>query len=125
MNIKEQQGQSLERFGIVSVVVETQPCVGGKIVQNLAHTHMHIHSHARTREIQEWWLGISRRKPLYIEWINNKVLQYSVYVCAVAQSCLTFCNPMDRSTPGSSVLGIFQARMLEWVAISSSSRGSS
>ena len=42
----------------------------------------------------------------------------------VAQSCLTPCNPMDCSPPGSSVDGIFQARILEWVAISSS-RGSS
>ena len=36
----------------------------------------------------------------------------------VAQSCLTLCNPMDCSLPGSSVYGIFQARVLEWVAIS-------
>ena len=33
------------------------------------------------------------------------------------QSCLTLCDPMDRSLPGSSVRGIFQARVLEWVAI--------
>ena len=36
----------------------------------------------------------------------------------VAQSCPTLCNPMDCSPPGSSVHGIFQARVLEWVAIS-------
>ena len=36
----------------------------------------------------------------------------------VAQSCPTFCDPMDCSPPGSSVHGIFQARVLEWVAIS-------
>ena len=35
----------------------------------------------------------------------------------VAQSRLTLCNPMDCSLPGSSVLGIFQARVLAWVAI--------
>ena len=35
-----------------------------------------------------------------------------------AQSCPTLCDPMDCSPPGSSVHGIFQARMLEWVAIS-------
>ena len=48
------------------------------------------------------------------------------YACAgsVAQSCLTLCGPMDCSPPGSSVHGILQARILEWVAISSS-RGSS
>ena len=35
----------------------------------------------------------------------------------VAQSCLTLCDPMDCSLPGSSVHGILQARILEWVAI--------
>ena len=38
-----------------------------------------------------------------------------------AQSCLTLCNPMDCNPLGSSVHGIFQARRLEWVAISFSS----
>ena len=38
----------------------------------------------------------------------------------VAQSCLTQCNPMDCSPPGSSVHGILQARILEWVAMPSS-----
>ena len=42
----------------------------------------------------------------------------------VAQSCLTLCNPVNCSLPGSSILGILQARILEWVAISFS-RGSS
>ena len=39
----------------------------------------------------------------------------------VAQSCLTLSDPMDRSLPGSSVHGIFQARVLEWGAIAFSS----
>ena len=42
----------------------------------------------------------------------------------IAQSCPTLCDPMDCSLPVSSVYGIFQARILEWVAISFS-RGSS
>ena len=42
----------------------------------------------------------------------------------VAQSCLTLCDPMDCSLPVSSVHGIFQTRVLEWVAVSFS-RGSS
>ena len=45
-------------------------------------------------------------------------------MCLVDQSCLTLCNPMDCSPPGSSVHGILQARILEWVAIPFS-RGSS
>ena len=44
--------------------------------------------------------------------------------CLVAQSCPTLCDPMDCSPPGSSVHGISQARILEWVAISFSRRSS-
>ena len=57
-------------------------------------------------------------------------LFYCVCVCARArarmhvQSCLTLCNPMDCSPLSSSVYGIFQGRILEWVAMPSS-RGSS
>ena len=40
----------------------------------------------------------------------------------VAQLCLTLCDPMDCSLPGSSVHGIFQARGLEWGAIACSER---
>ena len=42
----------------------------------------------------------------------------------VAQSCPTLCDPMDYSSPGSSVHGVFQARILKWIAISFS-KGSS
>ena len=49
---------------------------------------------------------------------------FSFIVCACAQLCPTLCDPMDCSTPGFFVHGIFQARILEWVVISSS-RGSS
>ena len=39
-------------------------------------------------------------------------------VCVlVAQSCPTLCDPMDCSSPGSSVHGILQARILVWIAI--------
>ena len=41
----------------------------------------------------------------------------SVQFSTVAQSCPTLCDPMDCSLPGSSVHGIFQARVLEWGAI--------
>ena len=44
--------------------------------------------------------------------------------CSVTKLCLTLCNLMDSSPPGSSVHQIAQARILEWVAISLS-RGSS
>ena len=47
-----------------------------------------------------------------------------VSVCSVAELCLILCNPEHCSPPGSSVHGIFQATILEWIAISYS-RGSS
>ena len=40
----------------------------------------------------------------------------------VTQSCLTLCDPMYYSPPGSSVRGLLQARTLEWVAIPFSRR---
>ena len=47
-----------------------------------------------------------------------------VSVAKSLQSCLTLCDPMDCSLPGSSVHGMLQAKTLEWVAMPSS-RGSS
>ena len=41
-----------------------------------------------------------------------------MHVCLIPQSCLTLYDPMNCSLPGSSVQGIFQAGILEWVAIS-------
>ena len=50
---------------------------------------------------------------------NLKIYMYKMCVCVkLLQSCLTLCDPMDCSPPGSSVHGILQARILEWVAIS-------
>ena len=46
-------------------------------------------------------------------WMVGKM----VLCVSVAQSCLTLCDPMDCNPPGSSVHGISQVRILEWVAI--------
>jgi len=54
----------------------------------------------------------------------REVIHFFVYVCSVVQSCLTLCDPIDCSLPGSFVHGIFLARILEWVAISSSRQSS-
>ena len=49
---------------------------------------------------------------------NPKSTQYDFYLaCEVTQSCPTLSNPMDCSLPGSSIHGIFQARVLEWGVI--------
>ena len=64
-----------------------------------------------------------------ITWLCYEIGKQEVYTCvqcdgggvlySVAQSCLTLCDPVDCSPPGSSAHGIFQARTLEWGAISS------
>ena len=59
-----------------------------------------------------------------LEMVKHFVCMKSESESEVAQSCLTLCDPVDCSPPGSSVHGILQARILEWVAISFS-RGSS
>ena len=49
---------------------------------------------------------------------SESVIQIDIcFCCSVAKSCLTLCDPMDCSPPGSSVRGIFQARVLEWGVI--------
>ena len=65
-------------------------------LSKFTHTHPHTHTHTH----------------IYL------------YMCLCAKSCLSFCDPTNCSLPGSSVHGIFQARILEWVAFSFS-RGSS
>ena len=49
---------------------------------------------------------------------HNLGSKFHISCYLVANSCSTLCNPMDCSPPGSSVHGISQARILEWVAIS-------
>ena len=68
-----------------------------------------------------WGPSSPTRDWTHIPWIERQILNHW-YVCA--QSCLTLCNLVDCCPPGFSVLEIFQARILKWVAISYS-RGSS
>ena len=55
-----------------------------------------------------------------VKWALGSITMNKASAAAAAkslQSCLTLCNPLDSSPPGSSVHGIFQARVLELVAI--------
>ena len=56
---------------------------------------------------QEHWSGLPFPSPMHESESESQV----------AQSCLTLSNPVDCSLPGSSIHGIFQARVLEWGAI--------
>ena len=53
--------------------------------------------------------------------IRAQVVAAAAAAAKSLQSCLTLCDPIDGSPPGSPVPGILQARTLEWVAISFSS----
>ena len=53
---------------------------------------------------QEYWSGVPFPSPMHETESESQV----------AQSCPTLCDPMDCSLPGSSIHGIFQARVLEW-----------
>ena len=59
----------------------------------------------------------------YIWLLGVSSTSHCVCVCARAQLCLTLCDLLECSLPGSSVHGIFQARILDWVAISCQSLG--
>ena len=83
-------------------------------------------SSSRTRN-QTHILCIGRQ--ILNHWTTRKVPGHHLLICCCMhakslQSCLTLCDPMDCSPPASSVRGAVQARILGWVAISSS-RGSS
>ena len=54
-------------------------------------------------------------------WSPNRWNTWEVPLLLLLQSCLTLCDPIDGSPPGSPVPGMLQARTLEWVAISFSS----
>ena len=74
-----------------------------------------------------WSTVLSIDPPAYA--INWRVILFSfcpnlLCACLVIWSCLTLCNPMDCSPPSSSVHGIFLAKILEWVTISSSRESS-
>ena len=82
-----------------------------------------------------WWAAIygvaqsrTRLKRLssssssYVMAPNRLILEFMCLHAKLFQSCLTLYDPMDDSLPGSSVSGILQERMLEWVAVPSSRR---
>ena len=96
-----------------------------RVKQGQRESSSHSWSSGESQVSQEWASPAVPAETSYclrtthgeqVKWSEEKVL--------VAQSCLTLCDPMDCSPPGSSIRGILQARTLEWVAIPFS-RGSS
>ena len=68
------------------------------------------HGNSHRCYIKEWMCGV-------FSVTESKLTLLTAY--AHAQLCLTLCNPMDCSPPGSSVYGILQTKILEWVAMPS------
>ena len=112
-----------------------------------SHTHTHTHTLFQILFIIGYYKILSRVFPVLYSWslLIISSIHSNMYILIpnscfipprhlpfliskikmkVTKSCLTLCNPMPCSPPGSSVHGLFQARVLEWVAISFS-RGSS
>ena len=70
-----------------------------------------------------WFMGLMFEVPMQYCSLQHQTLLPSTVTCTTAaakslQSCPTLCDPVDSSPPGSAVPGTFQARTLEWVAIS-------
>ena len=97
---------------------------GKHIIAHLVLVKSYLSHRDICSPISHPWKQLSWGSP-WLLWIHLELLNVACGVlCLVAQSCLTLCNPMDCSLPGSSVHGISQTSRLEWVAISFSSRSS-
>ena len=96
----------------------------GVVIQEALNKHVEIHSNYKIPTTQwepimchAWYLPL-KSFHLILNEIEGLLRVLSRGVCVlVTQSCPTLCNPKNCSPPGSSVHGILQARMLEWVAI--------
>ena len=88
---------------------------------SFVHLGWTIHMHGEGERESKRKANKIRRcsKPMGVRWFISQIVKSEI-----SQLCPTLCDSMDCSLPRSSVQGIFQARVLEWVAISYS-RGSS
>ena len=96
------------------IILLTQGCKDGLVIY-----FFNVHTVVWTLKWlypQKWGMCVCLHKKIYLVYKSDD--------SEVLQLCPTLCNPMDCSLPGSSVHGIFQARILEWVAISFSRRSS-
>ena len=80
----------------------------------------------KAEDIKKRWQEYTEELYKLKQVFSGVVFLEIVYIAAAAaakllQSCLTLCDPIDGSTPGSPIPGVLQARTLEWVAISFSS----
>ena len=91
--------------------------------QQLWHMGLVALQHVGSSWTRDWTCRPCLDRQILNHWTTRQVLFdiFFLYACMYAkslQSCPTLCNPMDSSPPGSSVHGILQARIVEWVTIS-------
>ena len=82
----------------------------------------------RVISLVDWALEVSAPTPKAQNLISDQERKFHkqfvrTFISKLLRSCLTLCDPIDGSPPGSTVPGILQARTLEWVAISFSNEG--
>ena len=91
-------------------------------------SHMKWWNEALSRGCRSWVISIGCSQGFWVTFshIENKFCTSTGHGCvySVTQSCLTLCDILDCSPQGASFLGVLQARMLEWVVISSSRESS-
>ena len=78
-----------------------------------------LHGIFQARVLEWGAIAFSRQFPRTCEYVtvHGQWDQVVTFCCSVTKSCPTLSDPMDCSPPGSSLHGIFQARVLEWGAI--------
>ena len=97
-------------------------------LQSLGHRELDMTEHHLpiTHE-KTLHMDVTRWSTLKSDWLYSlqpKMEKLYEWVSEVIQSCPTLCDPMDCSLLGSYIHGIFQSRIMEWVAISFSGRSS-
>ena len=102
----------------------------GEILKHLVLWTVHIpqlrNTWPKTQSMIQTWHSVSKYGMTgFHHNLFSLLFLYAVAAAAKSlQLCPTLCDPMDYSPPGSSVHGILQARLLEWVAMPSSRRSS-
>ena len=116
------RGKPVVRVMFLASVKFTWEHSGGDSSQSNSATCFHLHSvlsmqqsitHVNDNLVWDKTVILLELCSSSQRWARKRFLS----CCSVTQSCPTLCNPMDCSPPGSSVHGIPQARILEWVAM--------
>ena len=92
-----------------------------ELVMDREAWHVTVHGVAKNRTWQSNWIELNWTEiHIYMKKSVSSLRRCCAVLCLVTQLCPTLCDSMDCSPPGSSVHGILQARILEWVAMPSS-----